>query len=437
MNEPALGGDGLPGGRADPYEGLIVHFLGTATPRHDLDRLSVRDRYPHTAANELQWCYVDALRKAGLGGLHVFSAPAVSEYPRYPKVVVSARSLGLSRDGGIDFIPYINLMGIKQVTQLVAIIAAMSRRLWRSWSARGVVLVYSLQSPFLLASFFFRALLGTPVVVIIPDLPQYMHLQGSGKGLRAILKSLDVRLGRRLIRMIDGAIVVAKAIAIDCLSPGTRYLVVDSIRDVGDSVSDRRDMASPAGMRSIFYSGGLYDAYGVRTLLEAFRSMEDPGCELWLAGKGELEPLIRQEVERDPRIRYLGHLPVSELRRFQSKASLLVSVKPSRERFTQYSFPSKITEYMASGRPVASTVTPAIGEEYFRYIHRLADESAEAMKQSIMEIFRRDPRELSERAQQGVEFLRRTRSPAARGRELAAFLASFHSRSLLPGPQKA
>jgi hypothetical protein len=403
-------------------------FLGTITPRDDLDRLSVRDRYPHTPANELQWCYVEALREAALGSLHLFGAPAVSEYPRYPKVLVSARGLGLRRDSGITFIPCLNLMGMKQITQLVAAIAVMWRRLWQSRNARSVILVYSLQSPFLLASFFFRALLGTPVILIIPDLPEYMYPQGSGRGLRPFLKYLDVRLGRRLLRMIDGAIVVAKAIASDCLSPGTPHLVVDSIRGVDPVASNPGGATSSSGRRSIFYSGGLYEAYGVRTLLEAFRSMEDPDCELWLAGKGDLEPLIRAEMERDPRIRYLGQLPLAEVRRLQSKASLLVSVKPSRERFTQYAFPSKITEYIASGRPVASTVSATIGDEYFRYIHRLEDQSPESMRQAIVEIFRLSPDERMERAKEGVAFLRRTRSPKARGPELAKFLGGFHSR---------
>ena len=406
--------------------GLVVHFLGTITPREDVDRLGAKDRYPHTPANELQWSYVEALRGAGLGALHLFAAPAVSEFPRYPKILVSGRSLDLRRDAGITFIPCINLTGLKQVTQLLAAVVRMAPRLWRSRKARSVVLVYSLQSPFLMAAFLYRALLGVPVVVIIPDLSEYMDLKGRSGGLRALLKSVDVRLGRRLLARVDGAIVVARAIAAERLAPRTRYLVVDSIRDAGGVPSGAAAAPPPSSAkRSILYSGGLFVEYGVATLLDAFASLEDPDCELWLAGKGDLEPTIRRRMEGDRRIRFFGHLPLGELRALQSRASLLVSVKPSGEPFTRFSFPSKITEYMASGRPAASTACPAIDEEYFQYVHRLADESPEAMRQSIEEVFRLPPDERMRRAREGVAFLRKTRSPTARGRDLVEFLGSF------------
>ena len=411
-------GDLGPGG-----VGPAVYFLGTVTPREDVDRLARQDRYLHAAANELQWCYVEALRSQRSGGLKVFAAPAVSEYPRFPRVLVSARRLGLRRDGGIRFIPFVNVMGVKQVTQVISIVVTMLPIVWRRRRERAVVLVYSLQTPFLAAAMLVRRLAGVRVVAIIPDLTEFMDVAARRRGIRAFLKSLDVRLGRRLLERLDGAIVIARAIATDRLPASTPSLVVDSIRAVTTGAGALE--GAEDGRRSILYTGALEAGYGLETLLAAFSSLEGPGYELWFAGKGGLEGHIRERAATDPRIRLLGLLPVAEIRATQARASLLVSVKPSQAPFTKYSFPSKLTEYVAAGRPVASTVCPGIEEEYFRFVHRLDDESPEAMRRSIEAIFRMDPGERQRRVREGVAFLRETRSPAARGRELMTFLGGL------------
>lgn len=423
--------DAAPDRPAPRPEEMVVHFLGTITPREDVDRLAAREKYLQTPGNELQWSFVEALRSGGARNLSLFAAPAVSEYPRFPQVLVSARTLGLSRREGIRYIPCVNVVGLKQLTQLVATIVLMARTVWSSRKSRSVILVYSLQSPFLLAAFLFRALLGTRVVLIIPDLAEYMNLRGNGRGLRAFLKSLDVRLGRWALSRLDGAVVVARAIATDRLPARTPFLVVDSIRGVAEPSPAASPTtgsppapldAPPSPVRSILYSGVLWAEYGLGTLLDAFGELEGPGWELWLTGKGVLEPAIRERMAVDPRIKLFGHIPLPQLRALQAQASLLVSVKPSQAPFTRYSFPSKITEYMAAGRPVASTVCPGIDDEYFQYLHPLADDSPEAMRQSIEAIFRMPAAERQRRASAGVEFLRRTRSPQARGREILAFL---------------
>ena len=190
--------------------GTVVYFLGTVTPREDVDRLARQDRYLQAAANELQWSYVEALRSQPSGGLEVFAAPAVSEYPRFPRVLVSARRLGLRRDGGIRFIPFVNVMGVKQVTQVATVVTTMLPTVWRRRRELSVVLVYSLQTPFLAAAMLVRRLAGARVVAIIPDLAEFMDVAARRRGIRAFLKSLDVRLGRHLLERLDGAVVVAR-----------------------------------------------------------------------------------------------------------------------------------------------------------------------------------------------------------------------------------
>lgn len=280
-----------------------------------------------------------------------------------------------------------------------------------------------MQTPFMLIARFSRKFFHIPIVLIIPDLPQYMAFQSTNKGFRHFLKLIDIRLQRKMLHSIDGAIILAEAIATDFLPQGMPVITIDSIRDFKEWANLPPAPLPSQAIKSILYSGGLYEAYGVKRLLEAFLCIDDPNLELWFAGKGELESTIREAMLKDHRIQLFGQLPVSELRILQSQASLLVSVKPSNDPFTKYSFPSKITEYMLSGRPVACTRTPGLSSEYFNYIYPLSDESTEAMKASILAIFHIPIETRMDRAANGMEFLRATRSPYARGKELMSFLS--------------
>jgi glycosyltransferase involved in cell wall biosynthesis len=312
-------------------------------------------------------------------------------------------------------------MLVKQATQMLLGIPSLFMQLLAKRRKPSIILIYSMQTPFMIMARFTRKIFGIPIVLIIPDLPQYMAFQTTSKGFRHYLKLIDIRLQQKMLPGIDGAIILAEAIATDFLPKEMPVITIDSIRDFKEWSSLPPAPPPSQAKKSILYSGGLCEAYGVKRLLEAFLCIEDQKFELWLAGRGELESTIREAMLKDHRIRLFGQLPVSELRSLQAQASLLVSVKPSNDPFTKYSFPSKITEYMLSGRPAACTRTPGLSSEYFDYIYPLLDKNTEAMKTSILEIFNIPLEIRMDRATKGIAFLQTTRSPYARGKELLKF----------------
>jgi len=107
---------------------------------------------------------------------------------------------------------------------------------------------------------------------------------------------------------------------------------------------------------------------GILTLVESFAKVaaKYPEMHLLIAGvgtqqeKNELSSLITQ-LHLDERVHYLGRISSNEIPAFFHGAKLLVSCR--RKSFqNEYSFPTKVVEYLATGKP---TVTTAPGDLAF------------------------------------------------------------------------
>ena len=120
----------------------------------------------------------------------------------------------------------------------------------------------------------------------------------------------------------------------------------------------------------IAYVGSLSQKKdGVLTLLEIFNevSKKYKDIHLIIAGDGTLseKELILstiQSLNKIDRIHYIGRIPSNEIPAFLNKAKLVVSCRPKSIQ-SEYGFPTKLIEYLASGKPVVTTVTGEI--EYY------------------------------------------------------------------------
>jgi glycosyltransferase involved in cell wall biosynthesis len=95
-------------------------------------------------------------------------------------------------------------------------------------------------------------------------------------------------------------------------------------------------------------------------------SAKYPGIHLIVAGEGtqpeknEMSSLIIQ-LDLIEKVHYIGRISSNEIPAFLHRAKLLASCRPKSIQ-SDYGFPTKIVEYLASGKP---TVTTAPGELAF------------------------------------------------------------------------
>ena len=102
------------------------------------------------------------------------------------------------------------------------------------------------------------------------------------------------------------------------------------------------------------YTGKLNEAVGISDLLEAFHALPDENLRLVLCGRGDLDERIRKMAESDPRILPQGQVSPDAAAAWVQRADVLVNPRRDDAEYTKYSFPSKLTGYLLSERPVAA-----------------------------------------------------------------------------------
>jgi len=407
-----------------------VLFLGFAIPDQMMALVSSLDRnQPQIAAHKLQWNLVSGIEAASGLLVDLVSAVAVSDYPNCPRLLFGYTKFR-HREGAHDVLmPYINIIILKHITRLLSALVLLSSWFLRNRTCRNkLVLVYGMHSPFVLATLITAQFFGGKVVVIIPDLPTYTDF-GIRRGIvRRVTKPIDAYFQSKLIRKVTGLVVLTKYIAED-LAPHLPSVVMEGAislsytsggADNGDSA-----LVPRSSEKVILYAGALVKEYGVDLLLNAFALISEENYRLWVCGKGIMERQVEEAAARDSRIKYWGFLWENDLVLRMQQATVLVHPRHSGSLFVRYSFPSKLLEYMRSGRPVVSTALSGIPEEYYDYLYVLSDESPQGLASLLREVCSKPPEELDRFGRRSKEFVEREKNHIRQGQRVYEFLKTL------------
>lgn len=108
--------------------------------------------------------------------------------------------------------------------------------------------------------------------------------------------------------------------------------------------------------KNIVYTGVLSYVTGVDMLINAFLKTNDESYRLMICGQGrELDSLIKAATDVDSRIICKGFLSTEEYIKVIEDADVLVNPRNMKFIQNQNNFPSKVLEYLSSGRPIVST----------------------------------------------------------------------------------
>lgn len=228
------------------------------------------------------------------------------------------------------------------------------------------IFIYEMRSACLNVAYLIkREIPNTKIHLIVPDLPVFMDLKMSF--IKKFLKKLDwVNIKRRLI-CVDDYILYAASMAEFLQIKHKPWLLMEGSININDADIISGQINDPQKF-IVMYSGVIDKQYGIEELINAFKYLDDK-FELWLTGGGKFEDKVRKMSAEDKRIKYYGFLPNrKELLILQQKASVLINMRNPSERASSYCFPSKLFEYMLTGKPVISCKLGGIPKEYYHYL---------------------------------------------------------------------
>lgn len=374
------------------------------------------------AGNKFQIQFLEALRASSGVAPFIFSILPVGMFPKSKTIFVPSGTITLNNELKGWLIPFVNVLILKQLTMGAAILCYLVRWLWQHRRTRCFVFVYNVYPPMSFPVLLAKCFMGGKAVAIVPDFPH--NLSFNFQGLKGVLQRINVWFESHCLIHFDGIIPFTQYI-VDDFAPNRPMLVMEGGVDPADVKPELKISDVPSMERICLFSGALSEINGIDLLLKAFSLIPDPNYRLWIFGKGPLESAVRVAMLQDKRIVYGGFLPNVEVMRLQQQATVLLNARPTDQLITRYTFPSKLREYMLSGRPVITTALPGIPKDYLDCVYVLSEATPEELARLLIYVCVKPAFELAEFGSRAREFILQTRNWSIQGRRVYEFICKL------------
>jgi glycosyltransferase involved in cell wall biosynthesis len=391
-------------------------FLGFTIPDEFAQRLFQADTIPAVQTHKFAWAFAEVLARV-YDPVFLMSAAPVQTFPITPFRSFASLEFEENNVQGI-MLAASNLRQVRHFSRFVACLK-FTRRLRTDW-APDVVFVHGVHTPFLAYAAILR-LFGIRTVVVLTDAPG--AILATDGTLRRALKKLDRTVVIALLRAASGVVALAPALK-ERLAPGKPVLVVPGIISAAwqnDVLRLAQQPDIPNRRFTVTYAGGIEENYGVGLLVGA--AALSPEIDFRICGRGGYLETVRATASSN--VKLLGFLDQEAIAAELMQADLLINPRPSDLGFTALSFPSKLLEYLATGRPVMTTKISSIPPELNGSFYYITEETAVGVADAVRRVCAatKDERERFGTAaqQQAVDSF----GAIAVARKLLAFWGSF------------
>ena len=136
---------------------------------------------------------------------------------------------------------------------------------------------------------------------------------------------------------------------------------------------------------NVVYTGGFSHVVGTDLMLDAFKQVKDQDVRLILCGQGgDMKERASKAQMEDSRIEYKGFLSRPEYYEILNKANILINPRNMQYKQNSANFPSKVLEYIATGRYVIST--KFIGWEAYQDEIIFSESDKDSLAQCIIKV---------------------------------------------------
>lgn len=387
-------------------------FFGTLQERNDCGDNPVCSE----AANNYQLNLIEALMQCGVNDTSVLTLLPLASFPRGP-AFVEARNLRLGEHLSLQQAPFVNLGPLKPLTAFiafaVAVVAGWIKKRWQP----DAVLIYNPALRYALPALLAARLWHIPCVVIVADL----NPATPWKLDTSFPEQLRTRLRIWALRYFDGLIVLSSHVTHDYIQNKPTLKVEGGIVLTQDEMPM---LASDETYRTLMYSGNLNELSGAKLALDAFALLDNPKYRLWFTGRGPLQDQIEQAAKKDTRIHYWGFVERSTYLSLAAQATVLLNPRLDWPE-NRYNFPSKLLEYLASGRPVITTCTSDLEVEYGDKAFLLHEQTPQALARLIEDVCNKEQAELDAFGERARMYMLANKTWTAQGRRGYEFLTSL------------
>ena len=397
-----------------PQTGIALAFVGCVVPDEPQYHSTAFSR----AGNMFQINLLTSIRDAGIPVSTVISPIPIQSWPCGRPLFVRSTKYCLEDGTRVDSLAFVNIPLVKQLMIGLAVLRRLLTWGWRSRKCRArVVCTFNLSVPPGVFTLVAARLIGARAVAHLTDI----NIPGETVPKSPLFR-LDYQLQRWLMPRFDGLVVVSDAIVRDFGLRVPHIRVEGGVREsVFPGIAPRMDSADFV----IVSAGSLDEPNGFSVLLQAFSKLRGDHYRLRIAGAGPLEAEVRRAAAQDSRIEYCGYLAFEEVLRLYASADVLINLRLTKSVNTKYFFPSKLMDYLASGRPVITTCTGHVEEEFGQFTFLVREETPEALAAAIQDVERlgKDARE--RKGAMARDYMMANKTWSAQGRRVVRLIESL------------
>ncbi len=311
----------------------------------------------------------------------------------------------------ISYVPTINLPLVKNVVDFLYTFFKVL--FWTtSKNNKKYVIVDVLKLSPVVGAFLACKIRRIHIVTIVTDMPGIDVFQDT------IKRKIKTFLIKSFLINFDGYILISKFMN-SIVNPKQKpSMVMEGLVDLTMKEFD----ILRSTQKNIVYTGGLYERYGLKKLINAFMKINDKDLKLQFYGEGPLVPEILSYSKEDGRVMYMGVVLNKEMVKRQVEAFLLVNPRPTNEELTKYSFPGKNMEYMVSGTPTLTTKLLGMPDDYLPYVFLIKDETIEGIGQSIENILELSEEEFNKIGFNAKKFVLENKNNFVQAKRIVNFL---------------
>src|SRR5690606_18188750 len=122
-------------------------------------------------------------------------------------------------------------------------------------------------------------------------------------------------------------------------------------------------------------------------------------------GDGELRDEVIKAAKQFSNIQYRGLQPNHDVRKEMMDATILLNIRLTDDPISKYTFPSKVLEYLISGKAIISTRIDGMPLEYKKHLYLLEKENANSLLEKLTELLYVDFHHFNERGIESREFM--------------------------------
>ncbi len=393
-----------------------VLIIGTLVPDKVVD-FCYSNGVRNSAADIAQTYMIHGLEKNdSIERIDSIGAVRVKPYPK-TKIKKFTFEEQKTSKGTMKSIGYPNLPAVGFYLREKGIISAAKKWAKENKDKKDVVvLLYSMHSPFMKAAKAVKKIIpSAKVVMTVADLPLFMDTKGT---LRKILKTIDYKQMRGLMKSVDKYLLYTKYMAEYLDVPDGSWMVFEGLFDserAVDSVQEKDEG------NICIYAGNLDPRYGIKMLADAFGKIKSDAV-LHIYGASPDKAYIESIIGNNGNVEYKGMVTADEMFAIMKRATLLINPRPSTLGLAKYSCPSKTFEYMASGTPVLMTHLPGLPDEYEPYLYFAENEDASGFAEAIDRVMSNSKEDLQAAGLRAAQFIKNEKNSELTMKKVMAFV---------------